>query len=298
MNLEFKLRPIDRHIPYEAPPDMTAPVSVIIPCYRCTRTIERAVASVAAQTQRPAEVILVDDASGDSTLELLHRIAAQYPEGWIRVLSMPVNGGPGLARNAAWDIATQPYIAFLDSDNSWHRQKIEIQYRWMSRHPEAAVCGHGWERFDSSTPPENQRYFTPDGADFRKIEKNQLLISNRFPTSSAMLRRDIPIRFANKRYSEDYRLWCEIVFSGLNAYRADTPLLFFYKALYGQGGLSANLLKMEQGELETYRTLYRKGHLGLASLATLYAWSLARFAKRLIVTQYRKAMRRLSASRS
>ena len=58
---------------------VTAPVSVIIPCFRCTKTIARALASVAAQTLRPAEVILVDDASGDGTRAVLHELQAYYP---------------------------------------------------------------------------------------------------------------------------------------------------------------------------------------------------------------------------
>jgi hypothetical protein len=45
-----------------------APVTAIVPCFRCTGTLERAVASVAAQTWRPAELVLVDDGSGDETL--------------------------------------------------------------------------------------------------------------------------------------------------------------------------------------------------------------------------------------
>ena len=53
-------------------------VSVIIPCYRCADTIERAVKSVAEQSQKPYEVILVDDCSGDNTLQALNELQAEY----------------------------------------------------------------------------------------------------------------------------------------------------------------------------------------------------------------------------
>jgi len=76
-----------------------ADVSVIIPCYRCTDTIERAVNSIAEQTLLPAEVILVDDLSGDNTLAQLHRIQENYPQGWIHVIALPKNASPGTARN-------------------------------------------------------------------------------------------------------------------------------------------------------------------------------------------------------
>jgi glycosyltransferase involved in cell wall biosynthesis len=102
-----------------------ASVSVIIPCYNCAGTIHRALASVASQSLRPAEVILVDDHSTDDTLQSLYRLQDRYGREWIRIIEQPVNGGPGTARNMGWNAATQTYIAFLDSDDTWHPKKIE-----------------------------------------------------------------------------------------------------------------------------------------------------------------------------
>ena len=119
-----------------------AKVSVVIPCYRCADTIARAVTSIAEQTSRPAEVILVDDCSGDDTLATLYELQAEYPQGWVKVIESPKNAGPGTARNLGWEAATQAYIAFLDADDSWHPQKIEMQYGWMSKNPEVALTGH------------------------------------------------------------------------------------------------------------------------------------------------------------
>ena len=58
--------------------NVVAPVSVVIPCYRCAATIARAIASIAQQTRKPAEVLLVDDASGDGTLAVLQELAQQH----------------------------------------------------------------------------------------------------------------------------------------------------------------------------------------------------------------------------
>ncbi|MHB1099234.1 MAG: glycosyltransferase family 2 protein, partial [Burkholderiales bacterium] len=107
------------------------PVSVIIPCYRCAETIARAVDSVLKQTLPPEEILLVEDCSGDdgNTLAVLHSLQQNNP--FIRVIPLAKNGGPAAARNAGWDAAKQPYIAFLDADDAWHPKKLEIQYSWM-----------------------------------------------------------------------------------------------------------------------------------------------------------------------
>jgi len=76
-----------------------APVSVVVPCFRCAATIGDAVASIVAQTLRPAEVLLVDDASGDDTVAALHRLVATHGSDWIKVIALPANRGPSHARN-------------------------------------------------------------------------------------------------------------------------------------------------------------------------------------------------------
>ena len=79
----------------------TGPVTVVVPCYRCANTIERAIASVAAQTLRPNELLLVEDASGDGTLEVLLALQRRYEE-WIRVIPLELNAGAAFDRNAGW----------------------------------------------------------------------------------------------------------------------------------------------------------------------------------------------------
>ena len=121
--------------------DQLTPVSVVIPCYRCGLTVRRALASIVQQSSRPQEVILVDDASGDDTWSTLTAFEAAHP-GWVRLVQLPHNRGAASARNAGWAVATQPCIAFLDADDAWHPEKIEIQYDYMKRNPEVLLCGH------------------------------------------------------------------------------------------------------------------------------------------------------------
>lgn len=260
------------------------PVSAIIPCYRCCDTIDRAVASIAAQTQPPSEVILVDDCSGDDTLAALYRLQNSYPQGWIKVVVLTANGGAGSARNAGWAMASQPYIAFLDADDVWHPQKLAIQYRVMCAKPDAVLSGHryGLPKADEALPVISRH------SEIRKIEGFSLLIKNRFSTPTVMLKRNIVCRFVEgKRFGEDYDLWLQIVLGGGDALFIDAPLTYLYKAPYGVSGLSAQLWSMEKGELEAYANLYRTHKISGLMLGALYSWSFAKYLIRIIVVARR-----------
>lgn len=257
------------------------PVSAVIPCYRCGPTVRRALESVAAQTVLAREVILVDDCSADGTAESLRRIAAEYPTGWVKVLSLPTNGGPGHARNAGWDAATQPYIAFLDADDSWHQMKLEIQYGWMQAHPEVMLTGHPSMQMENAEIPSSLSGEVQAG----RIDRRRLLLSNCFSSRSIMFRRDLAIRFhPTRRYMEDHWWLLQIAFSGQEIVELNLPLAFTFKADYGESGLSARLWEMEKGELDNYWSLRREGKLGILSVSLLSLWSLLKYARRWIVS--------------
>jgi glycosyltransferase involved in cell wall biosynthesis len=268
----------------------TSPVSVVIPCYRCGGTIERAVASVARQSLPPAELIIVDDGSGDGTLEYLRSLATRYAPGWMRVIALPANRGAADARNAGWESATQPLLAFLDADDAWHRRKIEIQLGYLQAHPEVALCAHRHEML--ATPDVPVREIGPVMAE--DISRRSILMSNNFfAPSMMMLRRDLPHRFlCGRRHVDDHLLWMQIVCSGGRFVRLSPALAFTYKRPYGESGLSGQLWKMEKAELDNYWLLRREGHVGLAGALALCAWSLAKFARRLLGVALRRPLRR------
>lgn len=258
----------------------TVPVSVVMPCYRCTRTLARAVASIAAQTSLPAEVILVDDGSADGTRALMQELADNYPHGWIKLVLQDQNTGAASARNAGWVVACQPYIAFLDSDDAWHPKKIEIQYAYMQANSDVALCGHGHRLLTQDVLPDWN--VVPDDA--QTITKWTLLLSNRFVTPSVMLRREVTPRFnVQQRHMEDHRLWLEILFDGARVVRLRAELAAIYKDQFGVQGLSAQLWLMERGELANYRSLYRRGGIKGYQFAGLTLFSVLKFVRRLLI---------------
>ena len=258
------------------------PVSVVIPCYRCKATLRRAIASVAGQSARPAEVVLVDDGSDDSSLGLIREVQHEFGEAWVKVIALDENRGAGAARNAGWNIATGRYVAFLDADDTWHPRKIEIQYSFMESNPGVALCGHAHARIADGEPADRP----PKNRGHRAISRMQLLLSNRFITPSVMLRRDLPQRFLEGgRYMEDHLLWLEIASTGAQVARLNEPLAFIYKKPFGESGLSAHLFAMESAELGNYRLLRKKGAIGVATMLVLFGYSLAKFVRRLLIVR-------------
>lgn len=265
-----------------------APVSVVIPCYRCGATIGRALDSVFSQSWRPAEVILVEDFSEDNTLEVIYELQGAYPAGWVRVIKLDSNQGPSVARNIGWESSTQDLIAFLDADDSWHPQKIEFQAKWMRENPTVALTASDFETVQK-TPTT---YVEFESVEFKTVSASRLLLSNRFSTPSVVLKRDIHHRFEpNKRYSEDYLLWLNICLDGNVCCRADNAMVFLYKSPYGEPGLSGNLWEMEKGELGNYKFLYDVRRISLIRFILLSGYSLAKYLRRLAVVNLRQAAR-------
>jgi glycosyltransferase involved in cell wall biosynthesis len=257
-------------------------VSVVIPCYRCGATVSRAVASACAQSVPPREVIIVDDASGDGTHAVLERLTG------VGVIALARNGGAAAARNAGWDAAHGEFVAFLDADDTWHPRKLEIQLAFMRRHPEFPLTAH-WMAYEDE-PARSE--LAADDVPFTEVAFRSMLYRNWFHTSSVMLRRDLPQRFApEKRYGEDRQLWLDVAAAGQRIARIDLPLVTIYKSLFGASGLSADLWAMEAAELATFRDLRRAGLIGAPLLYAVLAWSLARFLRRLVLVAVGRRIR-------
>ncbi len=264
---------------------MKASVSAIIPCFRCSDTIERALQSVADQTQLPAEVLLIDDASRDSTIDRLIELKNRYEPGWIKIIKSEYNSGPAAARNRGWEQASSELIAFLDADDAWSKKKIEIQYSWMKSHPGVAMTGH--RCFISA----NGVIHEPPGGDFavRSISPRYLLLTNKFLTPSVMLYRKIPYRFVEtQRTSEDYMLWLQIVLDGYKTSILNTSLATLFKPGYGLKGLSSRMREMELGELQNYRRLYSDKKISFPHYHLFRMFSIIKYSRRMLITAFRK----------
>lgn len=107
------------------------PVSVVIPGYNAERFIGATLATVHAQTAKPAEIIFVDDGSTDRTPDIARGLGA--------VVLHTNRTGPGGARNAGINAASTQWIALLDADDLWERDKLEAQWLAIEACPEADI---------------------------------------------------------------------------------------------------------------------------------------------------------------
>jgi glycosyltransferase involved in cell wall biosynthesis len=263
---------------------MHAPISVIIPCYRASSFLERAVISVISQTLLPKELILIDDASPDggktkAMIEQLKEYALKKNIGIsVSSIYLDVNVGPGGARNFGWSKATQPWIAFLDADDAWLSDKLRIQWEWISNQPDAQLVGHLHHEYHEGMG----KALVSKDVIASRIYFGQMLVANRFYTRTVMLRKDLPFRFQNGDFTEDYLLWLEIILAGYPAFVINQDLSVSFRPEYSVGGYSGQLWIHEKRELRAWIFLYQAKKISLFTLAIALSWSYLKYLRRVI----------------
>lgn len=259
--------------------NMTLSVSVVIPTHNSQSTIARALQSVFAQTERPHEVIVVDDCSTDDTCFIVRSIASNAPCP-VHLIVLDQNVGPSQTRNTGWNAATQEYIAFLDSDDSWHPMKLEVQYKWMTDHPEYQITGH--------LTGASEQSVDVDSIKVQYFQLRHFMIRNRVSTPTVMVRCQISERFdVSQRYAEDYELWLRILCKTSQIVRLEAPLTQLHKADFGESGLSSKLFAMYRGELSAVSKLRSSGEIGAPTWTILMAWLTTKYLLRVVRTRLR-----------
>lgn len=107
-------------------------VSVITPLFNAEDWLKTTVLSLQEQTYTDWEMIIVDDLSTDNSYQIAQDLAAT--DNRIKVFQLDINGGASLARNKSIELAKGRYIAFLDSDDLWHPEKLEKQITFMQKY--------------------------------------------------------------------------------------------------------------------------------------------------------------------
>jgi len=200
------------------PPSTRPPlVSAVIPAYNAARYITECLHSIAGQEgDIPLEIIVVDDGSTDDTREKVLAF------GGTRLIQQ-TNAGPSAARNRGIREAKGEFIAFLDSDDLWTKDKLSVQIAILASLPDAAMVFGDCQRFDD-TGRLDEPFFVAAGLD-EAFWGDPLLVKDRYlklfrvnyvPTGSVVLRKSClstaGVFDEKKRYVEDLDLWFRIAY--------------------------------------------------------------------------------------
>lgn len=139
-------------------------VSIIMPSWNTEKFIGESIESVLRQTYKNWELIIVDDCSTDNTDKVVH----SFKDPRIRYFHNKKNSGAAITRNHALQKAKGEWVAFLDSDDLWMPEKLELQLRFMQEHG-YVFSYHEYEKIDEDDKPLNIYVSGPKVVDRRKM---------------------------------------------------------------------------------------------------------------------------------
>jgi len=222
-------------------------VSIITPVYNSEKYISENIRSVQAQTYDNWEHILVDDCSSDSSEIIIKSF--QKKDARIKYFRLEENSGAGVARNKAIELASGKYIAFLDSDDLWHSEKLARQVAFMEEH-DYHFTFTGYEVIDHEGRPTGKCLPAKE-----KVTYKSALYKNPIGCLTAMYSVD----YYDKEYMptirkrQDYALWLKLLKKsdahGLNESLAS------YRT--GNQSISSNKLNLIKYEWKIYREIER-----------------------------------------
>ena len=114
-------------------------ITVLMPVYNGEKYLRESVDSILNQTFTDFELLIINDGSTDSSMEILN----SYSDSRIRIVTNEVNLRLIKTLNKGIDLATGEYIARMDCDDIADPKRLEIQLQYMEKHPDVAVCGTG-----------------------------------------------------------------------------------------------------------------------------------------------------------
>ena len=201
--------------------EQTELISVILPVYNSEQSLEASVNSILAQTYKNLEIIIIDDASDDKTLEICRELESRDPR--IKVVTNKNNIGALRSRFWAADMAKGEWIAFIDADDLWKPEKIEKQIELRD------VTGCDLVYTASAFVNENGRKYNWIMNDFIKY---------------------IPSKDISNRMHEDFACWLCMLRDGRTARGINEPLITYTLSKTSRAG---NKFKAARMNMNTYK---------------------------------------------
>jgi len=179
-------------------------VSVVIPNYNSGKYLREAILSVLEQNV-DLEVIVIDDASKDKSIDMIRDLMDAHPE--IHLLKNDKNLGIASARNQGVLASRGEYVAFLDADDLWEKDKLEKQLAVMKK-KKAVFCSTARRMVDENNEDLGNIIETPE-----KITLDMLEETNYINCSAVLARKDLLLQYPMEHDDahEDYLTWLRIL---------------------------------------------------------------------------------------
>lgn len=260
-------------------------ISCIVPMYNSAKTIIRALESIKSQTYKgKLQIIVVDDGSIDSSFRLVSDFKMENSELWIDLL-MKTNGGVSSARNEGMKCAQGDYISFLDSDDVWLSEKLEVQFESMVNNPIIDLLGC------RTNTIVQKKSFVKSRNDLIPLVPFGYVIETQLITSTVFFKREIYERIGgfdeSMKYAEDMNYWLRSM-EYFKCFVLNTPLVYMEEnsSMKHSGGLSNKLWAMEKGELKNIKYIYKKGHVNYGEYIFATVFSFLKYIRRVVLQKY------------
>lgn len=249
-------------------------VSIITPCYNSSKYIAQMMDSVLAQTYPNWELLITDDCSTDNSREIVQSYCEKDPR--IKLFILENNSGAGVARNKSIEEAKGRYIAFLDSDDLWKPEKLEMQLAFINEHKYQFVF--------CQTEVVNEKGEVIGFSKRRpKVSGRLEKYINFIGTSSVLYDTKDIGKFLMKpiRRRQDWILWQDLLKVTKHAYCLEEPLSIYRS---NEGSLSSNKWKLFNYHVKLYKDYW--GHSTPVAYLCCYGISMPLFAIKKIYNAY------------
>lgn len=202
-----------------------ATVSIVVPVYNAEKYIQATIAMVQAQTYEDWELILVEDGSTDDTRLILEDLEENTLDKRIKVIYLKDNDkGPAPVRNAGVEAATGRYIAYLDADDVWKREKLEKTLKYMQE-KDAGFVFTAYEFGDENANPTGKVVHVPETITYKEALSRTVIFTTTVLFDTEKIDKEL-IKMPIVE-SEDSATWWKILRNGHIAYGLDEVLAIY-----------------------------------------------------------------------
>jgi len=239
-------------------------VSIVMPVYNAASYLEKTIRSAQEQTYTNWELIAVDDCSADDSFAMLCRMAEQ--DSRIRPVRQEKNAGAAMARNRGMELAQGRFLAFLDSDDLWAKNKLEKELAFL-REKQAAFAFTSYEFGDSEGNGNGKVVHVPEILTYEKALSRTVIFTTTVLFDLKKIDRNL-VKMPNVK-SEDTATWWQILRAGYTAYGLDENLAIYRRPV---NSLSSNKIEAIRRIWNLYRNQEKLPFLKSAWHFCFWAW--------------------------